>query len=388
MTGALWRSWRAICLPVRAQTWRTSWEQRLWPGAVLALAFVVRMYVLLHHRLSLTLHSDDTGYTQSAIWLLQYGRFAYYDPAEPTVHMMPGITLLLAAVFAVLGWGPLGVMAAKAVMVCFGCLACLAAYGIGREIAGPLAGLAGGVLAALYVPGVLTDTLLLTEPPFSAFALGLVYWTLRWARTHRHRDAAAATGCYIGALLFRPTIALYPLVMGVYLLARRCPWRLLLRQGAAAALAVALVLSPWWVRNYETFHRFIPLTNGSGDPLLLGTFQGEGYPPGSYQEIVALLKLENPGIQPDELMQLEQQVAEQRMQAWWTQDKASMLRSYAWLKPQLLWLRPFYWRQILTVHIQQMWDWQPRLVDTSLVGWGLGLLLARGRRREIAFALG
>lgn len=36
-----------------------------------------------------------------------------------------------------------------------------------------------------------------------------------------------------------------------------------------------IVLGPWWARNYIQFDKFIPLTAGAGNPLLLGTYQGK-----------------------------------------------------------------------------------------------------------------
>ena len=38
-----------------------------------------------------------------------------------------------------------------------------------------------------------------------------------------------------------------------------------------AAIAFLLVVSPWFVRNYEVFHRFVPFRDGMGLVLRLGT---------------------------------------------------------------------------------------------------------------------
>lgn len=43
-------------------------------------------------------------------------------------------------------------------------------------------------------------------------------------------------------------------------------------------LALLAFMLPWSVRNYKQFRAFIPTTYGIGNPLLLGTYQGEGYP--------------------------------------------------------------------------------------------------------------
>lgn len=34
----------------------------------------------------------------------------------------------------------------------------------------------------------------------------------------------------------------------------------------------SVVMSPWWIRNYVIFHRFIPFTMATGNPMDQGTF--------------------------------------------------------------------------------------------------------------------
>ncbi|MCL6515987.1 glycosyltransferase family 39 protein [Alicyclobacillus sp.] len=358
-----------------------------WIFLVLGLAFAIRAAVLVRYRLSLTLNSDDVGYMHSAIWLLQYGRFTYHAPDEPTAHMMPGITLLLAAVFAVFGWGPWGVMIAKGVMTLFGVAAVYGVYLCGREAFGVFAGLIAALGAAIYVPGVLTDTLLLTEPPFAAAFAFLMYFTLRLVRTRQTRDLLAAVGCYLVALYFRPTVALFPLVILIYLLSHRYPWRKLVRHAGLGAVVVCLLLAPWWVRNEVTFHRFVPLTNGQGDPLLLGTFQGEGFPPGTYQDTLNAIKAAHPGVDAFHLSTLEKQAAEQRLKTWWREDRSAFLRSFLSIKPQILWNRPFYWKPILRVKQDTMRWVQPILIQLGCIGWAVALILGRRRRETLFFIL-
>jgi 4-amino-4-deoxy-L-arabinose transferase-like glycosyltransferase len=47
--------------------------------------------------------------------------------------------------------------------------------------------------------------------------------------------------------------------------------------GVAAGLALAVVLAPWFVRNYETFHQFIPVRDGLGLELYLGNNGDSSY---------------------------------------------------------------------------------------------------------------
>jgi len=74
----------------------------------------------------------------------------------------------------------------------------------------------------------------------------------------------------ISALTEPVVLSVVPL-LGVWTLYRRyrCgrSWQLAM---AAASLAALAVMSPWFVRNYEVFHRFIPVRSGFGLELYIG----------------------------------------------------------------------------------------------------------------------
>jgi 4-amino-4-deoxy-L-arabinose transferase-like glycosyltransferase len=76
--------------------------------------------------------------------------------------------------------------------------------------------------------------------------------------------------CGVAALTEPITLAVLPL-LGLWTLYRRyrqnLPWKV---QMLAAALAGIVVLSPWIIRNYEVFHRFIPVRSGFGLELYIG----------------------------------------------------------------------------------------------------------------------
>ena len=76
--------------------------------------------------------------------------------------------------------------------------------------------------------------------------------------------------CGISALTEPVTLAVLPL-LGVWTLYRRyrlgSPWKV---QTVAAAMAGIAVLSPWVMRNYEVFHRLIPVRSGFGLELYIG----------------------------------------------------------------------------------------------------------------------
>jgi len=76
--------------------------------------------------------------------------------------------------------------------------------------------------------------------------------------------------CGVAALTEPVVLAVLPL-LGIFTLYRRYrlarPWK---SQMIAVALAGTVVLSPWLVRNYMLFHKFIPVRSGFGLELYIG----------------------------------------------------------------------------------------------------------------------
>ena len=359
---------------------------------VLFLALAIRLYAIWDYKLSLNLHSDDQGYLDSAINLLRYGRYTYYNPNFPTLHMMPGITFLLAGVLSIFGTGTTGILAAKVVMSIIGTVGLYGVFLIARYVWNPTAGLIAVILGAVYLPGIETDTLLLTESPFMALIAFMLYFTIRVAHERKNYQAVWVAVLYVAAVFFRPTVALYPVLVVLYLLFKRYPKRLLAKQLGAMAVLVIALMSPWWIRNYHDFHHFVPLTDGTGNPLLLGTYQGEGYPSQvSMNQLLAKIEADNPQVLPpyaheEAWMNLQKQAAIDRMKQWWETNPGSFIDSYAYLKPIKLWQDPFYWIRIFKVHRETMRTIQPYLVWSGIVGFFLALL-RKPRAETVLFLL-
>jgi hypothetical protein len=369
------------------------WTGRLGIWIVLLLALAIRLETIHRYGLGLNLHSDDQGYTNSAIWLLQRGVYGFYTPHHSTLHMMPGITILLAGVFFVFGTGVHGIYAAKIVMSIIGVIGIFGIYLVGSKVFSKPVGLIAALLAAVYIPGVETDTLLLTESPFFVSSTFFFYFILRAGEEHRARFLYYGTIFYVLGIYFRPTIAAYPIVALVYLLMKRYPVGRLMKQAGVVALLIVALMSPWWIRNAMTFHHFVPLTDGTGNPLLLGTFQGHGYPaPATADQEIKFLKQLHPELRPTKdhevaWFALQTQVAKQRMVEWLRSNPRSFFDSFLLIKPRFLWYRAYYPIEIYRLKTALMWNVQHTLVNLSLLGYLIALLFGRKRRLEVTLIL-
>ena len=99
--------------------------------------------------------------------------------------------------------------------------------------------------------------------------LFLFAWKLENSRRTRDWVWFGLLGGF-AALTEPVTLSVVPL-LGLWTVYRRyrlrLPWKLPM---SAAAVAALLLMSPWWIRNYELFHRFIPVRSGFGLELYIG----------------------------------------------------------------------------------------------------------------------
>lgn len=323
---------------------------RVFLWSILGIAFLLRVSVLFLYGSNFNLNSDDYGYQVSAITFLQSGTFTYHFNYLPTSHIMPGITVFLSVIFFFFGTAKLGILAAKFAMICFGVGSVYMTYLLGEKLGNKQIGYVSALLLACFPPIIAIDNFILTESPYCFFTLTLFYLSIKLSETHNKKYFTWILIVYFITLYFRVHIALFPILLVGFLLIKRYPIQLLLRQLVISVFALLLVLSPWWVRNYVQFHQFIPLTSGSGNPLLLGTYQGEGHPPGPHHTIVTKkIREEHPNLKPEEYMALEKEYAQNRMKDWWEFDKWAMIRSYMIIKPTLMWETSFYPKPIFHI---------------------------------------
>lgn len=351
------------------------------PIFIIFLAFLLRISVLINYGLDYHLNSDDAGYVNSAVRLLENGMLTYHFEDIPTVHLMPGEPFMLAAIFAIFGTTK-GLWVAKLVHILIGCATIYVAMLLSKRWVGEKGSWLVGLIGAIFPPFIQVDNLTLTEGPFVLAMLLLIYCSIRLSEKQNMLWFSFVLITYFIALYFRVNIGLYPLVLFLYLWYKKYPKQLFLKQIMISVVALLVVMGPWWIRNYMVFDKFIPLTAGSGDPLLLGTFQGEGYPEGSYSESIQITDGRVPKEDIPARMEERKVEALERMAQWWEDDPVSMLKSYLWLKPKDYLNGIFYWKPVLGFEPEDVLQWYQLMLAVGAAGW-LGLGFIRKHRAEV-----
>lgn len=361
------------------------------------LLFFERLWMLSRLGAAYSLKSDDVSYIKAGITM--------YRTATLTMHgvisaqIMPGLPLIIALFAKAFGTGR-GLWLALKVAWCFmGTLAAWFTYLAIREKAPAYA----AVLPTLmfFTPDFAwQDNLILTETPYLFLVTLYLYGVIRMGN---RKDWAGfilmALSAYLAFLLKAQAICLFFLPLP-YLWIKKYPSTRLYGQAFLVFLALLAFMLPWSVRNYKQFRAFIPTTYGIGNPLLLGTYQGEGYPTDEevdrapfdekVREEHAFLKDKDGKFSAKHQRYLElltdEKLARGRMVYWWKHDRDSMLKSYLWLKPKSMLFDTFYWDEVIPktkypiIHLRQ--------IDFTLaMAAAVAVLLAKKTVAETYFIL-
>jgi 4-amino-4-deoxy-L-arabinose transferase-like glycosyltransferase len=269
---AAWRPETGTLLPADS----TADRRRRWAlAAILLLAFVVRFAAAnwWQHRLG----ERPFGFADSESYWALGQRIALGEPyafGEDKVFRTPGYPVVLSAPIRMFGAGPEGIWAARVEAALLGLLAVGGVWCWARMLFDDRTSLMAAGLAAIYPGAISTSTFILSEAPFCPLMVAnLVLWTRaeRAATTGGRWGAACVAGMLAGlATLMRPSWLLFaPFALGLGML-RGGPWRLRLELAAAMLLGLILVMSPWWVRNWQVVGQFVPTSLQVGASLYDG----------------------------------------------------------------------------------------------------------------------
>jgi 4-amino-4-deoxy-L-arabinose transferase-like glycosyltransferase len=166
--------------------------------------------------------------------------------------------------------------AVRLVVALLGALTIVLVFLIGRRLAGPLAGLAGAALFALYPVTIFFTGKLMSEPLATATLAGAVL-SFFWAGDRgRHWAAWAVPGVLLGLTAFaRPEYLAFAAVFAALAFvrgARTAGWRRGVVAGGVLAVAFALPIVPWTLHVSSAEGRFVPISTGGGKALFIGTY--------------------------------------------------------------------------------------------------------------------
>jgi len=210
--------------------------------------------------------SDFEDYRRLAVSIVEGEGYAYHG--QPTAYRPVGYPLFLAGVFWLSGSSE---MAAKLAQVLLGVLTVYLTYHLGAQVFQPKTGeIAGWITAGMPSLIVYTSLLASENLALPLFLLSMLAF-ISFLKTGKYYYAFAA-GLFCGlTTLVRTEVLLLPLAWVGYLAIRRYGLSTIARTALALIVSMTLALTPWILRNYFVFGRFVPATSNGG-LLLLAAF--------------------------------------------------------------------------------------------------------------------
>lgn len=327
---------------------------------VIIISLILHILALNELGFNYTLNSDDASYIQSGITFLETGKITMHGVIS--AQIMPGMTFLIALVSLAFGTGTGLMVALKILWMLMGITTIYVVYKTIKLYTNKYIATIP-CLFFLAIDYIWMDNLILTETPYILLFSLLIYHTLKLSQNVNNKDYILIVIYYILAVFIRPNIGIYPIFLVIFLLLKKYNFKLLMKQCLLAGIILLICLVPWTYRNYKVFGKFIPLTYGMGNPLLLGTYQGVGYPLDEELDYIKNVDkkmskemkyyLDNPK-EKDYMtkyysLEYDGMKAEYRMHEWWSRDKKSMLISYLYYKPIENFYNYFYWDTVLNI---------------------------------------
>ena len=343
----------------------------------LVFLFIERMLVFLQLGPEYNSGSDDINYVQSGILFLKTGMISY-GGGYPSALIMPGMTVIISCFSLFFGEGTNLWIALRLFWSILGVSTAWVAYKTAKLLSNSW----GGFGAALWfaLPNMAwMNHVILTETPYLLFSTMCLLYTFRMARECDGKWFVCYTISFFFALMFRANAIIIPFFTWVYCICNR---RIQLKRVVSFAVILLLFFIPWTIRNYKQFNAFIPLTYGGGQPMLQGTYQGEGWPEDStldYETNVHQVMLrdytdyyrDNPSQEtgrdpyliqydpegevrePQHVQYLSMQKdgvkAKYRLEEWRKTDLKSLLKSYLYIKPRWMLNWSWAWEEVFHV---------------------------------------
>lgn len=327
---------------------------------VFCISFILHVLATINLGINYSINSDDIRYIESGITLFETGTLTIYG--TETAQIMPLLSMFIALIYSVVQSKTILIIILKIGYLIFSLLSLIYLYKTIKLFANKnIAAFTSALLLTLDF--IWMDNIILTETPFIMFFIILVYNSLRLASTLNIKNYVMIIISYLACLYLRPAIILYPIFLFIYLLIKKYDFKILVKQTVIGFGIVVLCLIPWWIRNYKLFNDFIPLTNGAGNPMYLGTYQGYNYPldeeldytvieKDMSQEMKAYLngsKYDDPHMLNYYALKKDSMIAKYRIEKWWQKDKLAFLVSYFCYKPAIMLISSFYWENLFGI---------------------------------------
>ncbi len=256
---------------------QTAQNARVSAAIILSLALAVRLaYLVLIAGLNSPPTYDGIGYDMLATHLLKTGT---YGVERPTAFRPPGYPIFLAGVYLIFGHH---FAAVRLVQALLDAVTCLLVYAIGATLFNRRVGFLAAIGMSLYPLQVYMVGEFYSETVSFLLQATALYLAARMVRERRIWLPLGAGVFLAATTLTRPTATLWLPLMVLWPLIRPLPWNIRWRDAVLLLVGMAVLFTPWIVRNFIVFGEFIPVASLGGVGVWAGNnplSQGGGMMP-------------------------------------------------------------------------------------------------------------
>jgi len=250
------------------------------PGTIVVVAFLIRFGIYYHLRSHGPYPISQTlpfGYETGRIARALAAGEGYSSPLNvdtgPTAWMTPLFPLLLAAIFKIFGiysWSSWLVI--TTINCAFSALTAWPIHAIGTRAFGKATGVTAAWMWTFLRPAIFYPVFWVWDMSMAALVFALILLATTYMKDSERPGAWAGYGALwgFGALTNAAMVSTLPFLMGWLALRLRARCKRWMQLVAASLMMFALVISPWFVRNYTAFHKLILFRDNFGLELWLG----------------------------------------------------------------------------------------------------------------------
>ncbi|WEK53055.1 MAG: glycosyltransferase family 39 protein [Candidatus Cohnella colombiensis] len=248
---------------------------------VLVLIFIVAAYFRFDFLISTNHHNshDTVHYDKMVRQLLEDGVYAYKSE-QPNAKVPPGYPVFMAIVYSVVDYktnDPFPII--RYLQACMSLITLALIYLISMRISRQVVALCAMSIAAVYPPFIWINGAVLTETLATLLLMTSIYFLLLCFEK-RYRRYSVLAGLAIGLLVLTRSefLVIVPAAYTLHLLWHR-NMKSTLKLLLIASAGIAVMLSPWFIRNLVTLHEPI-ISATQVNPFAAGTYPNKNYDDG------------------------------------------------------------------------------------------------------------
>jgi 4-amino-4-deoxy-L-arabinose transferase-like glycosyltransferase len=284
--------------------------------------------------------NDDVKYIRSAWNLLDKHMFVYHDVNQPTVFIMPGYPFILALFMKIFGKID-GLIVVRYFQGLLQVISLYLIFRICKDIFNEKVALIAVLLNAIYLPEMVSAGLILTEAVFKFLLVVLIFTSIKAVKSKSFYYYALGGVIWGLAILIRPTILAYPIVILIMWMIYKYSVKEILTRTLLVLFIGITIMSPWGIRNFVVFSKFIPLTLSSGNPFLQGTYinYDQTKDPAGYKTSSNIIENDK----------IEKETGIKRLQQDFPRKPFSYIAWYTVGKSYYFWYVPYYSKDVFGI---------------------------------------